>query len=101
MEYQDEHIKRLFARLSELERIVDERSKPVVPPPPRTGLCGAKTRKGTPCQCKAIEGKNRCKLHGGKSTGAKTAEGIERIRQGQARRWAKASFQREAHENNS
>ena len=33
-------------------------------------LCGAKTRAGTPC--KRIAGKNdRCKLHGGRSTGAK------------------------------
>ncbi|MCU4757961.1 hypothetical protein OCA26_17780 [Bacillus cereus] len=34
-------------------------------------VCGAKTRKGTPCQ-KAGTGKNkRCRLHGGKSTGPK------------------------------
>lgn len=36
--------------------------------------CGAKTRRGTLCQCKAL-GSGRCKLHGGKSTGPKTAEG--------------------------
>ena len=38
-------------------------------------ICGAKTRAGTPCQQKAGWGTNhvgegRCKLHGGKSTGA-------------------------------
>lgn len=42
--------------------------------------CEAKTRKGTPCQCPAMKN-GRCKLHGGKSTGPKTPEGIERIRQ--------------------
>ncbi len=27
--------------------------------------CGAKTRKGTPCQSPAVHGKNRCRMHGG------------------------------------
>ena len=27
--------------------------------------CGAKTRKGTPCQAPALSGKARCRLHGG------------------------------------
>src|SRR5215472_12303404 len=48
--------------------------------------CGAKTRRGTPCQASAIWSTRsrrytRCKNHGGLSTGPKTAEGIERIRQ--------------------
>ena len=42
--------------------------------------CGAKTRKGTPCQASAMKN-GRCRMHGGKSTGPKTPEGIERIRQ--------------------
>lgn len=33
-------------------------------------LCGAKTRSGEPCKRHAIPGSKRCKLHGGKSTGA-------------------------------
>jgi len=37
-------------------------------------FCGAKTRKGTSCQCMALRN-GRCKLHGGLSTGAKTPEG--------------------------
>ena len=41
--------------------------------------CGAKNRRGTPCQCPAMRN-GRCRLHGGLSTGAKTAEGLERIR---------------------
>lgn len=31
--------------------------------------CGAKTRRGTSCQCPAMAN-GRCRLHGGKSTGA-------------------------------
>jgi len=27
--------------------------------------CGAKTRKGAPCQAPAVAGKRRCRLHGG------------------------------------
>jgi len=36
-------------------------------------VCGAKTRKGTPCQKQALEN-GKCKLHGGKSTGPKNKE---------------------------
>jgi hypothetical protein len=32
--------------------------------------CGARARAGTPCQCPAIRGRRRCRLHGGRSTGA-------------------------------
>lgn len=40
--------------------------------PMRTSLrCGAKTRKGTPCQAPAVSGKARCRMHGGaKGSGA-------------------------------
>ena len=48
--------------------------------------CGAKTRKGTPCQAPVVWDKprdrprnGRCKLHGGLSTGPKTEEGRRRI----------------------
>ena len=27
--------------------------------------CGARTRKGTPCQAPAVNGKARCRMHGG------------------------------------
>ena len=27
--------------------------------------CGAKTRKGAPCQAPAVSGKSRCRMHGG------------------------------------
>jgi uncharacterized protein YjcR len=33
--------------------------------------CGARTRKGTPCQAPAVRGKARCRMHGGaKGSGA-------------------------------
>ena len=41
--------------------------------------CGAKTRRGTECQRLAYKRGGRCGLHGGKSTGARTPEGLQRI----------------------
>jgi hypothetical protein len=40
--------------------------------------CRAKTRKGTPCQNPVVTGRSRCRMHGGKSTGPRTAEGKAR-----------------------
>ena len=40
--------------------------------------CFAKTRQGMPCQNPAIRGPNRCRMHGGKSTGPRTPEGKAR-----------------------
>lgn len=37
--------------------------------------CGAKTKSGKPCRGKKLPHKNRCKWHGGCSTGPKTSEG--------------------------
>ncbi|MGL5391925.1 MAG: HGGxSTG domain-containing protein [Shewanella sp.] len=42
--------------------------------------CGAKTRAGTPCQRYGNKSNGRCKLHGGRSTGAKTKEGKLAVR---------------------
>ena len=50
-------------------------------------LCGAKTRRGTPCLAKAMPDKARCRMHGGLSTGPKTIEGRERVAQAQRFRW--------------
>jgi hypothetical protein len=57
--------------------------------------CGAKTRKGTPCRSPAMPN-GRCRMHGGPSTGAKTAEGIERIRAARTKhgRYSAASIAR-------
>ena len=41
--------------------------------------CGAKTRAGG-SGCQPAMPNGRCRLHGGKSTGPRTADGIERIR---------------------
>ncbi len=41
--------------------------------------CGAKTRSGTPCKGPAMAN-GRCRMHGGKSTGPRTPEGLERSR---------------------
>ena len=54
-------------------------------------ICGAKTRKGGHCRNKSEPGKHRCKFHGGKSTGAKTPEGLARIAEAQRRRWARVT----------
>lgn len=47
--------------------------------PQESARCGARTRRGTPCRAPAMKNR-RCRLHGGKSTGPRTAAGIERIR---------------------
>ena len=47
--------------------------------------CGAKTRSGEPCSKFPIKGKRRCRLHGGLSSGPKTAEGRARIAQANLR----------------
>jgi len=41
--------------------------------------CGAKTRRGTECRRPAHKHNKRCSLHGGRSTGARTPEGLQRI----------------------
>ena len=49
-------------------------------------LCGARTRKGVPCAARVVEGKARCKSHGGLSTGPTSAEGRARIAESNRRR---------------
>jgi hypothetical protein len=36
-------------------------------------ICGAKTRRGTPCSSQYVMKNGRCRMHGGKSTGPKRA----------------------------
>lgn len=50
--------------------------------------CGARTRRGTPCQCQPEPGRDRCKLHGGKSTGPRSEAGREAVRESNRRRAA-------------
>ena len=41
--------------------------------------CEARTRRGTPCQRPGNKLNGRCKLHGGRSTGPRTEEGVARL----------------------
>ena len=51
-------------------------------------VCGARTRAGRSCAMRVEPGKHRCRLHGGLSTGPKTAEGRARIGEANRARWA-------------
>ena len=51
-------------------------------------LCGAMTRKGTPCERKGVGKGGRCRNHGGMSTGPKTEAGKRSISRHQSLRWA-------------
>lgn len=42
--------------------------------------CGARTRAGCPCNAPALRGRTRCRMHGGASTGPRTAAGLARLR---------------------
>lgn len=42
-------------------------------------ICGAKNRRGEPCQCKLLLKGGKCKFHGGMSTGPRTPEGKARV----------------------
>ncbi len=46
--------------------------------------CRARTRAGTPCQSPAMPN-GRCRMHGGASTGPKTAEGLALTRMARTR----------------
>jgi hypothetical protein len=57
--------------------------------------CGAKTRSGGACKCPALKGRARCKLHGGRSTGPRTAEGLARSKRST---WVHGFYSAEARE---
>ena len=42
-------------------------------------MLGQNPKGGTPCQRPAFKHNGRCRLHGGLSTGAKTADGLKQI----------------------
>src|SRR5258708_35382811 len=55
--------------------------------------CGARCKRtGKPCAAAAMPN-GRCRLHGGKSTGPRTVEGLERSRKAN---WKHGHFSREA-----
>ena len=60
---------------SNLKRV----TQPCLGPAHSLQRCGARTRRGTACQKPPLNGKTRCRLHGGLSTGPRTAEGKARI----------------------
>jgi hypothetical protein len=52
------------------------------------GLCGAYARStGKPCEAPGNGRGGRCKLHGGKSTGPRTEEGLKRLEEAVRARW--------------
>lgn len=51
---------------------------------------GARTRSGEPCKARGRGAGGRCKMHGGQSTGPRTAEGRKRCREAVLRRWKKS-----------
>ena len=62
--------------------------------------CGAKTRAAGPCQCPAVRGRTRCRIHGGVSPGAPRGEKNANFKDGfwtreavQERRWTKKMLQ--------
>jgi hypothetical protein len=86
----DESIARLVWRqwcreFARWERTWTRERRVATPMPPvpaicRTFMCGAQTRQGIPCQRRDVHHgpSGRCRLHGGRSTGPKTAEGKHR-----------------------
>ena len=52
--------------------------------------CGARTRAGHACRQPAMRN-GRCRLHGGKSTGARTPEGQARVRRARLRHGARSA----------
>jgi hypothetical protein len=58
----------------------------------KVSRCGARTRRGTPCQGPAMAN-GRCRMHGGLSTGPRTPKGLERSRRA---RWKHGRYSVEA-----
>ena len=70
------------ARDSLVHRLPDWRlTLPLAQSCPR---CGARTRSGVKCKAPAMSN-GRCRMHGGKSTGPRTTEGLERMRRANTR----------------
>ena len=76
----------LWVRVQLSDQVLPSRTPSMKPTKPLKRQCGAKTRKGNPCVAQPIPGSNRCKNHGGLSTGPKTAEGRARIAEAQRAR---------------
>lgn len=62
--------------------------------PTNAPRCGARTRRGAPCRQPAMAN-GRCRMHGGKSTGPRSADGVERLRTAHTRHGAYGKEARE------
>ena len=78
-------LKQGMADLAALERAEAREARRRVQLP----ACGALTRAGHPCRRKVVPTRDRCRLHGGFSTGPQTAEGRARLREAMRARWAR------------
>mgnify|MGYP001592830945 FL=1 len=54
--------------------------------------CGARTRAGGQCASRPVNGKARCRMHGGASTGPRTPQGRRRIGEGARARYIAAAL---------
>jgi hypothetical protein len=64
--------------------------------PSTAARCAARARHGGPCRQPAMAN-GRCRMHGGTSTGPRTADGLERIRAARTRHGAYGREAREVH----
>lgn len=71
--------RRIAARLLPRARAVELPAIILLPAPPHYNRdkprCGAKTRKGVPCQAQGLGKGGRCRNHGGMSTGSRARHG--------------------------
>lgn len=58
----------------------------------KQAACGARTRSGSPCRSLPVAGRNRCRMHGGKSTGPRTTEGRARVGAATRRRYVESAL---------
>jgi len=64
----------------EFEKVMKNSLKPWQYGPNWQGIrCEARTRRGTLCQRPGNKTNGRCKLHGGRSTGPRTEDGLNRL----------------------
>ena len=58
--------------------------------------CGARTRKHQPCKSPAMPN-GRCRMHGGASTGPRTAEGLARVAAARTKHGGRSAEMRALH----
>jgi hypothetical protein len=89
----DEPLERVRARLEALVRANAAARLEALVRANAAPRCGARSKRtGRPCRAAAMPN-GRCRVHGGKSTGPRTPEGLERSRRAN---WKHGYFSREA-----